>query len=292
LTIDNLETAVGQYTALRYYAGAIQLCLLTAQEKDRGNTALAWTRENRPENDGREAAYLERKSCYELVHKVLEALDEAADATAAAAAVAASGHGNNTAADRAAALMATKRAEAYDVVNGSEDEVFHFDLYQWYIAQGWTDRLLTISSPHVVTFLQQLAVVSVDHAELLCRYYTLRDRFYEAGKVQCTLAQSDFDISLKDRITLLSQARGNAMVTTQGVSRQLMQQLSHRVTEMLEIAHVQDDLLERLRLDGRVDADRLVEIERMLDGKTLTMSEVRRRAGGGAVSSDCGTHDG
>jgi nuclear pore complex protein Nup155 len=171
-------------------------------------------------------------------------------------------------------LIATKRVEAYEVVNGSDDEVFHFDLYEWYIQQGWTDRILAIDSPHVITFLQRLAETDVTHADLLCRFYTIRSRFFDAAEVQAGLAQSEFQISIKDRIKLLSLAKANASVATVGVSRQQQQMLNHAVSDLLDIANIQDDLLGRLRMDERIDDERKVEIKAALDGPILDLSDV------------------
>lgn len=261
LTDDNLQAAVLQYIDLRYFAGAIQLCLTAARERDRGNTALAWLREGRPDNDPREDSFHRRRICYDLIYAVLEGLDDALKSEPEIV-------------DGRLTLIGTKRVEAYEVVNNSEDEVFHRDLYEWYLEKGWPDRLLNVESPHVITFLQERAKGSVDHAGLLCRYYTLHDRFHDAGIVQFELANSDFDIGIKDRITLLSQARGNASVSTAGVSRQQQQLLAHEADELLEVAHIQDDLLERLRLDRRIDAARFDDIAQSLDGKVLGLSDV------------------
>ncbi|OIW28638.1 nucleoporin-domain-containing protein [Coniochaeta ligniaria NRRL 30616] len=262
LSDANLRGAVEQYIKLKYYAGAIQLCLVVAREKDRGNSALAWVNEGKSEADPRKKAFEERKRCYALIHEVMSRLD--ADSLAEPETI-----------DGRLTLSATKRMEAYDVVNNSDDEVFHFDLYQWYIDQDWTDRILAIDSPHVITFLQRLAGKDVRHADLLCRFYTHRSRFFEAAQVQADLAKhTEFAIGIKDRITLLSRAKGNASVTTTGVSRQQQQLLNHEVTELLEIAHIQDDLLERLMADGRIPPDRREEIQKSLDGPIRDLTEL------------------
>lgn len=264
LSYPTLQGAVAQYVELRYYAGAIQLCLAVAKEKDRGNTALSWINEGRPANDRRQRAWDERKRCYDLIHDVMRNLDTASASEPEVV-------------DGRLTLSGTKRMEAYTVINDSDDEVFHFDLYQWYIDQNWTDRILSIESPHVISFLQRLAAVDARHAELLCRFYTHRGRFFDAAQVQYDLAKSNFDITIKDRITLLSRAKGNASVSTTGVSRQQQQQLNHEVTELLEIAHIQDDLLGRLTADKRFSKtpERLAEIDRELNGPVLNLSEVR-----------------
>lgn len=261
LTFNNLQSIVSQYVNLRYYAGAIRLCLVVAKEKDRGNSALLWINDGKPANDPRATKFDERKKCYDMIHEVLRNLDEASSKEPEMV-------------DGKMTVMAVKRMEAYDVVNGSDDEVFHFDLYEWYIQQGWTDRILAIESPHVITFLQRLAGTNVEHADLLCRFYTNRSRFFDAAEVQAQLANSDFGIGIKDRIRMLSLAKANANVTTVGVSRQQQQMLNHEVTDLLEIANIQDDLLERLKLDDRIDRERKQEIEQALDGKILSLSEL------------------
>jgi len=273
LTSANLGNAIDQYIALKYYAGAIQLCLRVAREKDRGNTALGWVNEGKPANDDREKAFRAREECYVLIHDVLDALETASALEPETL-------------DGRPTLAATKRREAYAVVNNSDDEVFHFNLYDWYLQKNWTDRLLSIDSPHVVTFLQRLASTKAGHADLLCRFYTHRGRYFEAAKVQADLAKSELAIGIKDRISLLSRAKGNASVDTIGVSRQDQQILNHEVTELLEIAHIQDDLLERLRADDRIPDERLPDITQALDGPIQGLSEVSKPHFNVCISTD------
>ncbi|KAG5930306.1 hypothetical protein E4U42_002230 [Claviceps africana] len=261
LTFANLQTAVSQYVDLKYYAGAISLCLVVAREKDRGNTALAWVNDGKPAGDAREQAFSDRKRCYDMIHDVLTRLDAASSTEPEMI-------------DGKLTLMATKRLEAYDVVNNSDDEVFHFDLYEWYIQQGWTDRILAIDSPHVITFLERLAGSQFEHADLLCRFYTNRSRFFDAARVQAQLADSDFPLGIKDRIRLLSLAKANANVATAGVSRQQQQELNHEVSEVLDVANIQDELLDRLLVDDRIDVERRAEIEQALDGNVLDLSSL------------------
>ncbi|OAA58342.1 non-repetitive nucleoporin [Cordyceps fumosorosea ARSEF 2679] len=261
LTYGNLQSAISQYVDLRYYAGAVQLCLVVAREKDRGNTALLWIQDGKPAGDPRAEAFEERRKCYDMIHHVLRHLDQTSSKEPELI-------------DGKPTVIAMKRMETYDVVNGSEDEVFHFDLYEWYIEQGWTDRILAIDSPHVVTFLMRLATTNVEHADLLCRFYTNRSRFFAAAEVQADLAQSDFSIGIKERIKLLSLAKANASVTTVGVSRQQQQMLNHDVSDKLDIANIQDDLLGRLSADDRIDPVRKQEIQEALDGRILDLSEL------------------
>jgi len=66
-------------------------------------------------------------------------------------------------------MTGKRKQEAYDVINNSKDEVFQINLYDWYLAQGWSDRLLDIDSPFVITYLQRKSVQDVAHADLLWR---------------------------------------------------------------------------------------------------------------------------
>lgn len=49
LTMDQLQWAAQSFTNMQFYAGAIHLALDVAHEQDRGNRALAWIQEGRPE---------------------------------------------------------------------------------------------------------------------------------------------------------------------------------------------------------------------------------------------------
>ena len=48
LSMEQLQWAVENFTSLQFYAGAIQLALIVAYESDRGNKALSWIQEGRP----------------------------------------------------------------------------------------------------------------------------------------------------------------------------------------------------------------------------------------------------
>jgi nuclear pore complex protein Nup155 len=262
LLFENLQSAMEQFAALHFYAGAINLALLVARESDRGNTALAWVNENKPDGDARIPTYNFRKQCYELVHHTLVAVDDAAALEP------------DTIDDRAT-LIFTKRTEAYTVVNESEDELFQYDLYEWYLHQGWVERLLSTDSPFVVQFLTRSAVTSVEKADLLWRFYVHRERFYEAAAVQLDLAKSDFNIMLQTRIEYLSRAKANAQASSPGVGRQARQVLLYEVTELLDVANIQDELLNRLRVDSRVPDERKPAVVQALNGRVLDLTSVR-----------------
>lgn len=171
-------------------------------------------------------------------------------------------------------VAAKRKAEAYEVINASEDEVFQYDLYDWYLSQGWEDRLLAVRSRHVVAYLQDKAVDDAHHADLLWKYYAQYERYFDAAGVQLHLAKSDFPISLEKRIEYLSKAKANASAHTPGVSRQGRQVLLHEISEQLDVANIQDDLLARLRVDERLRPDKRADVVAHLDGKIIGLTDV------------------
>jgi nuclear pore complex protein Nup155 len=247
--------------------GAIRLALKVAQELDRGNKALSWIKDERPTPDVREGAYKARAFCYDLVFKVIQAVDEAQSKQPATQ------PGQISSIDK-------RRQEAYDQINESDDEVFQNYLYDWYINQGWADRLLEIQSPFVVDYLRRSSTSELDHADLLWRYYAHFGDFLSAAEVQYDLAKSDFDLTLEQRIGYLSRAKANASTRIPGFAdpsarhRQSRQELLRGISDYLDIANIQDDILQKLKGEPRLNAEKRKEVIAKLDSRILTLNEV------------------
>lgn len=260
---DYLESAVGQFTTLQFFAGAIQLVLKVAHEKDKANEALSWMSDGRPENDSRKAKYEERARCYDLLHEVINAVDRSmANAP--------------TLVEGRPTLTATRRNEAYDVISRAQDEVFLTNLYDWYISEGWYDRLLATDSTFIATYLQRKSAVDVMHADLLWKYYGQSGQFAEAARVQLQLARSSFKLTLDKRIEYLSRARSNASTYTQGGSRKAKQKLLQEITELLDVANLQDEILLKLKEDKRFEREpeRRQEVLSRVDGPILSINDL------------------
>ncbi len=211
--------------------------------------------------DPREAVFKSRKQCYDLVHQIISSVDQ--NSSQAPETI-----------DGQYTLTAKRRNEAYAVIDESDDEVFQTDLYDWYLAQGWSDRLLQVQSPYLTTYLQRKSANDVAHADLLWRYYAQSDRFHDAASVQLQLAKSGFDLSLEKRIEYLGRAKANASVFTSGVGRQPRQVLLHEVSDLLDVANIQDDLLQRLKADTRITPERRPDVLKGLNGQILSLTEV------------------
>ena len=205
-----------------------------------------------------------RRRCYDLIHQVIVSLDQVSSQKPEMV-------------DGQYTLTAKRRAEAQDVIDTSEDEVFQTNLYDWYLSHGQAERLLEIQSPYVPTYLQRKSNEDIAHADLLWKYYCQADRFHDAAEVQYKLARSDFPLKLDRRIEYLSRAKANASTFSAGIGRQKRQVLLREISDLLDIANIQDDVLQRLKGDERITPDKKAEIPDQVDGKVLGISDVSNR---------------
>ena len=254
--------------------------MTVAARSDKANLALSWIMDGRSEQvwmpfppaylakhrltnpqDPRKDSYLFRKHCYDLIFKVIVAVDTLAGPDPGYI-------------DGQMTQIAKRQNEAYNVISGSTDEVFLTSLYDWYLEQGWSDRLLQTQSDFVVTYLERKSEDDIAHADLLWRYYAQSQRFFEAAKVQFQLAQSAFTLPLSRRIEYLGRARANASTYTPDVGRQARQRLLQDISNLIDVANIQDDLLQRLKDDDRIASDRKAEVLRNVDGPVMDISTV------------------
>ncbi|KAE8146954.1 Non-repetitive/WGA-negative nucleoporin C-terminal-domain-containing protein [Aspergillus avenaceus] len=259
LPMDYLVSAVENYISNQFFAGAIQLALNVAGRSDKANMALSWIMDGRPDSDSRSDYFYFRKQCYDLIFKVIVAVDN----------LAANDPG---VVDGQLTLIAKRKNEAYGVISDSIDEVFLTSLYDWYLEQGWSERLLQTNSKFVVTYLERKSEDDIAHADLLWRYYAQSERFFEAAKVQHGLAQSSFALPLSRRIEYLGRARANASTFTPDVGRQARQRLLQEISTLIDVANIQDDLLQRLKDDKRITPDRRMQVLAEVDGPIMDVS--------------------
>ncbi|KAF2013061.1 non-repetitive nucleoporin-like protein [Aaosphaeria arxii CBS 175.79] len=267
LSNEHLTAAVNKFVELQFYAGAIKLALKVAQDSDRGNKALSWIKDGRPAQDVREEVYIKRTECYDLIFRVIEAVDQVANTQPPTQ-------------DGVISVIDRRKHEAYEQINNSEDEVFQNYLYDWYLSRGWADRLLEISSSYVVDYLRRSSATNMSHADLLWRYYAHYSDFLSAAEVQFELAKGDFDLSLEKRIEYLSRAKANASTRVTGFSemgarnRQSRQELLRNISDHLDIANIQDDILQKIKNDPRLQGERRQGVLQLLDSKILTLDEL------------------
>jgi nuclear pore complex protein Nup155 len=207
-----------------------------------------------------------RTKCYQMIFDTLVAVDR--DTAQAPEMV-----------DGQYTRSARLRSEAYDVVNTSEDEVFQNSLYDWYIQNDWSERLLEVESPYIIAYLKRKSTENPGFADLLWKYYAQRKQYYDAAAVQLELAKTDihndvFSIPLEKRIEYLSRAKANASTHTPGIGRTPRQALLFEISELLEVASIQDDILQRLKGDPRLAPEKRAQVLKELNGPIIGLTEV------------------
>lgn len=261
---EYLHSAVTDYIALQFFAGAIQLSLKVASEKDKTNDATAWISDGRADNDPRKKRFEERSYCYNLVHTVIESIDGVMASQPAFV-------------DGRPSLSTIRRDEAYDVISRSSDEVFLTNLYDWYLSRGEQDRLLSADSTFIVTYLQRRSAEDIVHADLLWKYYGNNSQFHEAAKVQFQLAQSSFALPVGRRLEYLSLARSNASISSAAnstQSRKTKQRLLTDINTLIEVASIQGEILARLQSDVRLQGERRNTTLAEIDGPIQSISDL------------------
>ncbi|KAL5340402.1 Non-repetitive/WGA-negative nucleoporin C-terminal-domain-containing protein [Aspergillus crustosus] len=259
LPMDYLMPAVESYISNQFFAGAIKLALNVAGRSDKANLALSWMMDGQHSPDPRRDFYLFRTQCYDLIFRVVLAVDNLAAQDPGVV-------------DGQLTTIAKRKNEAYSIVSESTDEVFLTSLYDWYLEQGWSDRLLRSDSSFVVEYLKRKSTDDISRADLLWRYYTQSERFFEAAKVQLELAQSSFILPLSRRIEYLGQARANASTFTPDVGRQARQRLLQEISNLIDVANIQDDLLQRMKDDTRIQPEQREKVLKDIDGSIKEVS--------------------
>jgi nuclear pore complex protein Nup155 len=131
----------------------------------------------------------------------------------------------------------------------------------------------------VVTYLQRRSKDAVKHANLLWKYYAHFGQFFEAAQVQLQLAKSGFELNLATRIEYLSRAKANATARVNGMQdfgrvRQSRQEVLREISDLLDIASLQEDLVQRLEHDPRLSAEKKPAVINELNGRVLPLDDL------------------
>lgn len=251
LTLENIENSIDIMLSLDFYTGAVEFLLKLAKRlyaipnSTAGALIVANNQgqANNSVNDKIAENKKKRLQLYDLIFKILTKLDLKAIKIS---------ESNNQ-------LLINEFNEVRDVTYetcfASTDKNFHYEFYQWFINQGCSERLLTVDTPFVLPFLQEVSKDNLALTELLWLYYAKREQYFPAAKILYSLAISQFNLTLKERIEYLSRANGFCNCTCPPALRQEMIQLSTVIRDLFEVANVQLDLLNTILQDKRINKE-------------------------------------
>lgn len=269
LTFENIENSIDIMLSLDFYTGAVEFLLKLAKRlyavpnTTSGPLIVANDQnENKNINDKIAENKKKRIQLYDLIFRILTKLDLKAIKIS---------ESNNQ-------LLINEFNEVRDVTYetcfASTDKNFHCEFYQWFINQGCSDRLLTVDTPFILPFLQEVCQDNLALTELLWLYYAKREQYFPAAKILYSLAISQFNLTLKERIEYLSRANGFCNCTCPPVLRQEMIQLSTVIRDLFEVANVQLDLLNTILQDKRVNKENREIATQALNFKVQSATEL------------------
>lgn len=271
IPFDVLKDSLNLFASLKFYPGAVELALTVAQQEDRGNLAIGYIHDDKPAKDPRQEYFEKRLRVYELIFNILDIADQRAnefttslqDQPSTNLEVEEQGNWNSA---------IYLRDQAYAVCTSSNDEVFHYCFYDWLISKGFADRLLSIDTQFIQSYLEIKAKSDISIANLLWNYYNRRQLFYNAAEVLLGLAKSNFNLTLSQRIEYLSRAKSYCGCPSFPEDRRSSIQLEKAVQDYLDIAIIQDEILKRVQEDDMFDEEKKISVIESLSGQLLDIS--------------------
>ncbi|TGZ83606.1 nucleoporin-domain-containing protein [Ascodesmis nigricans] len=264
LTMENLADTVAEYRGLNFHQGAVQLALTVARQIDRGDSAVAFLDEAPSDDNHSPAAELFRKrqECYQLIFQVLDDLESITQNSPEMV---------NGLLSEAARIC----NDTWLTLYSSTDILFHYSLYDWLFFRNQADRLLEVDSPHVLAYLKHRSHDSVKHCDFTWKYLRRQDNLLDAAETLQDLALSEnFDLPLADRLQYLSQASLICQTPGHYGAKQQMNQVGQAIQEQIDVASIQQDILERIRGDARISAEKKAKLVAALDHTLLPLTEL------------------
>jgi len=122
--------------------------------------------------------------------------------------------------------------------------------------------------------LEHQATASVFQANLLWQFHAKNANYHEAARVLHELANSNFPISLEERIEYLSRAKSLCSVRVEPGMRNALNEQATLIQDALDVATIQDDVIRAVKEDPRMADFKRTEFLKELDGKILPLTTV------------------
>lgn len=262
MEINELKRIVDVMVKLNYQPRTVEFLLRVADGIDKENQAQGYAAEGCRINDPRKKFYEKRISVYNLIFDILKTVDENTSVEQSGSV------GKITISSPAMSL----KERVYSMILNSNNRFFHYCFYDWLVQNGREDDLLQLDSQFVLSYLKEKAEKSLEASNLLWIYLSKKEHFFEAATVLYALANSDFDLTLNDRIECLARANGFCDSSSSFDQKPALVQLSDSIHELFDITAIQDDILTLVENETRINEDHKKELISKLNGKVLPLS--------------------
>ncbi|KAG0660549.1 hypothetical protein C6P45_001566 [Maudiozyma exigua] len=264
LSFEKLKEAVLVMLNLNYYPKAVEFLLNIANLIDKNKLAYQYVANGSMENDQKKVYYDKRMVIYDFVSEVLVKVDELASKKS----------NDKNGLNIVSGDLNTLKDHTYSIAFNYNDKLFHYHLYDWLVSENQADRLLDLDTTFIQPYLEEKSKDSLKISNLYWVYQSRKSQFYKAAEILYSLAVSDFDITLNDRIECLSRANGFCNGVCPPNRKQDMVQLTGVIQELFDIASVQDDLITLINTDNRIESETKKTLIKELHNKVLPVSDL------------------
>ncbi|XP_037120775.1 nuclear pore complex protein Nup155 [Syngnathus acus] len=250
----DLPVVCSQYRQVRFYEGALELCLTAADKKDPQRLGPHFYKNGEPEEDQTgQLAFQERLLCYKCITDTMQELVNQSKAAPQSPSVPKQPGPPVLTSDPN--MLSNEEATAhfeqiFGLAQRSQDELFHIALYNWLIQADLADKLLEVNSPYLEEHLMHMIKQDqskVHNMDLLWRYYEKNRNFGKAAHVLARLADMhSTEISLKQRLEYLARAilsaKSSSCISAQAADGEFL----HELEEKMELVRIQVQIQDTL----------------------------------------------
>eukprot|EP01117_Protostelium_nocturnum_P007889 TRINITY_DN2818_c0_g1_i1.p1 TRINITY_DN2818_c0_g1~~TRINITY_DN2818_c0_g1_i1.p1 ORF type:complete len:1082 (+),score=248.95 TRINITY_DN2818_c0_g1_i1:838-4083(+) len=248
-----IKPACDEFKSLGFYSGSVKLALAHANAADPNQEGLSWILKGKQDSDlNGKQSFGRRIEYYQII---LDTLNEFKNKSGSAEKL-------------KEEELTQHRTEILNAATNSNDEAFHYVLYDWFVENSLATQLLQLNpSRYLENYLERNGESFA--SELLCRHYIKSENFAAASKILSQMAtKSDPSLKLSNRIESLSRALSCA---TNGTS--IDDDVIQGLEEQMEVAQIQMQIYNQLELLGK-NRDDVREARNQLDSKLFNVTDL------------------
>lgn len=158
-------------------------------------------------------------------------------------------------------------SKVFDTAMASNDKLFHYQLYKWFMDHGFVSKLLKFDTPYLIPYFEHHIPDPVTSLNFLYHYYNQKQQYAEAFACLCKLATLPSEaLNLDTRFEFLSQALINARCG------HLDAEAKGYVSELIRVAGIQGRI--RAILEGNTDSVEARQAVQQLDYRLYSQQEL------------------
>lgn len=244
----NLASVCEMFQSVNWYEAVVDICLTTAQSCDPQDLALYYYKNRNTVGDDQntKSVYLSRLNCYQRLLEVYGQLVMQGNAQL-----------TSRIKDDTQSFLSPEEVQTHSdnmlrLAIQSNDELFHYILYNWLYENGQSDKLLEIKSPHLEEFLKEKTSKlneSVVLTDFLWMYYERNGHYFAASQILTKLCEQESnEVSLAKRLEYLSRA----IVCMKSLDTRVVGSPFGKIDSAAEFLHCLEEKMEVARIQMQI----------------------------------------